>query len=146
MFDNIGSKMKMMAKVMCWLGMALSVAAGILLMTLDSVFYGLLTMIVGSLYSWTGSFRMYGQGQLIENTDRLIAGKSGAADNQGTKPGQDYIPVAPVLEDKAQDDGYVDMYCGGCGELLSFRSEDMQQECLTCPMCGVLLQVKAENS
>lgn len=74
MFDNIGSKIKTVAKVVCWIGIIASIIIGFVLMVQDddTAFAGILTMILGSLGSWIGSFMTYGFGQLIENSDILV--------------------------------------------------------------------------
>ena len=93
MFNNIGRKIKTLAKVLCWLGIIASVISGIVMVltgvafnrasvvrgysaTVDSelggaaaVVGGIVMMVVGSLVSWIGSFCMYGFGQLVENSD-----------------------------------------------------------------------------
>ncbi len=73
MFTNVGSKIKTLAKVECWLGIILFVIFGFVQMfTLNSgaaVVSGLLTIGIGSLFSWIGSICLYGFGQLIENSD-----------------------------------------------------------------------------
>lgn len=76
MFDNIGGKIKNLAVVICWVGIILSIIIGISLMGLleEIGFVGIIVMIVGSLFSWIGSFFMYGFGQLIENSDKLVNG------------------------------------------------------------------------
>ncbi len=33
---------------------------------------GLLTIVIGSLMSWLGSFMTYGFGQLVDNSDKLV--------------------------------------------------------------------------
>ncbi len=84
MFSNIGGKIKMLAKILCWLGIILSVVFGILFITSGSPMYingeytsyngvalGIVTIIFGCLASWVGSFFAYGFGQLIENTDYI---------------------------------------------------------------------------
>ena len=80
MFDNIGGKIKALAKVLCWLGIIASVISGIAIIVMASqnryssgtgVVSGLLTIVLGCLGSWIGSFFTYGFGQLIENTDRI---------------------------------------------------------------------------
>ena len=78
MFDNIGGKIKMLAKVLCWIGIIGSVITGFSLMAFLSrgigflgVLLGLLVAGVGCLFAWIGSFFTYGFGQLIENTDRI---------------------------------------------------------------------------
>lgn len=34
---------------------------------------GLLTIVIGSLMFWLGSFMTYGFGQLVDNSDKLVA-------------------------------------------------------------------------
>ena len=82
MFDNIGQKIMKLAKVICCIGIILSVLSGIIMMVSGSrnsygystgpnIIGGLLTIVLGSLGSWVGSFFTYGFGQLIENTDSI---------------------------------------------------------------------------
>ena len=80
MFDNIGSKIMKLAKVICWLGIIASVISGIAMIVQSSrsrysagsgVLIGILTIVMGCLISWIGSFFTYGFGQLIENTDHI---------------------------------------------------------------------------
>ena len=90
MFNNIGGKIKVLAKILCGVGIALSIIAGVIMMVsgnvtvnynaynsysapapVNGVVAGLITIVVGSLLSWVGSFFAYGFGQLIENTDRI---------------------------------------------------------------------------
>ena len=84
MFNNIGGKIKVLAKVICWIGIIFSVISGIVIMTggrnthltvngsyfsASSALIGILTIVVGCLVAWIGSFFAYGFGQLIENSD-----------------------------------------------------------------------------
>lgn len=92
MFNNIGGKIKGLAKFLCWLGIILSVVAGVVLIiaaatkssyTFDSygekfvlssggsVVAGILVIVFGSLFSWIGSFFMYGFGELVENSKKV---------------------------------------------------------------------------
>ena len=71
MFTDIGGKIKTLAKVICWIGIITSVLTGIGLLFLGNsilIISGLISMIVGSLISWAGSFTLYGFGELIEKT------------------------------------------------------------------------------
>ena len=79
MFDNIGGKIKTLAQVVCWIGIIASFLIGIILIKQDedTALIGLLVLILGSLFSWIGSFMTYGFGQLIENSDILVAEKKG---------------------------------------------------------------------
>ena len=79
MFENIGGKIKALAQVVCWIGIIASVICGIIMMTIGEAGFnlvGFLIMILGSLFSWIGSFMTYGFGQLIENTDTLVVEKT----------------------------------------------------------------------
>lgn len=82
MFENIGNKIKTLAKVLCWIGIIVSVIVAIVLFASDDdlVGIGFLVLIGGSLISWIGSFVLFGFGQLVENSD-IIAEQSDR-DNQ----------------------------------------------------------------
>ncbi len=85
MFNNIGSKIKALAKVVTWVGIIGSVIAGIGMMTASrtmigaygidvrggSVIGGILVMVVGSVAAWVSSFILYGFGDLVENAKRI---------------------------------------------------------------------------
>ena len=72
MFDNISNKMKTSAKVLTAIGILFSVIYGVALMILDvsMIFFGVLTIIIGSLLSWVSSFTLYGFGVLIEQLEQ----------------------------------------------------------------------------
>lgn len=83
MFDNIGGKIKGLAKTVCWIGIGISVFTGFIFVIIgaensygpfDNVLapLGWFIMIGGSFLSWIGSFLLYGFGQLIENSDKLV--------------------------------------------------------------------------
>ena len=89
MFNNIGRKIKTLAKVLCWLGIIASVISGIAMVltgvafnsasvvrgysaTVDAELGGAAAVVGGivmMVVSWIGSFCMYGFGQLVENSD-----------------------------------------------------------------------------
>lgn len=81
MFNNIGRKIKTFAKVMCWIGIIASVVAGLVMIATSFSSYapaagiaaGILTAVLGSLFSWVGSFMMVGFGELVENTAEIAA-------------------------------------------------------------------------
>lgn len=79
MFSDIGAKIKLWAKVICWASMGLfiliglvSISEGMAKSNTSSILAGFLAMFLGSGLSWVGSFFIYGFGQLIENTDKLV--------------------------------------------------------------------------
>jgi len=85
MFNNIGHKIQVLAKVLCWIGIICWVITGLALMAGGSsvtyrlngefvransgagVVAGILTIIVGVLVSWIGF------GQLVEDTHAIRA-------------------------------------------------------------------------
>lgn len=113
MFENIGGKMKALARVMAVLGIIGAVVAGVVLVSDGNVGAGLCVAILGSLVAWTGSFFAYGFGQLIENSGILIE--------------QNAILVRNVSED---------FCCPHCGETVSFTVKDLQEDPIqVCPFC-----------
>ena len=73
MFDNIGGKIKTLAKVCCALGIIASLLSGTVILSNDSYYrpttgLGIIVIVVGCLASWIGSFATYGFGELIETT------------------------------------------------------------------------------
>lgn len=69
MFDNIGGKIKSLAQIMAYILMGLSILAGLLMLFSNPV-VGLLSIVVGCLSAWIGSFFMYAFGELVENSER----------------------------------------------------------------------------
>ena len=94
MFSNIGRKIRVLAKVFCWLGIIGSVIIGVLMISGSSYFTaisgnlgddaaafaagslgafgGIVFIIVGSLLSWISSFALYGFGELVDNSSKLV--------------------------------------------------------------------------
>ena len=86
MFDSIGSKIKAFAKAVCWLGVIASVIYGVRFMANGSpasIVAGLLTIAAGSFLSWLGSCMTYAFGQLVENSDKLVAQMENQNPNEG---------------------------------------------------------------
>ena len=79
MFDNIGRKIKTLAWVICWAGIAASIGGGITLFLISdgrdglTIFLGFLVIIIGVLFSWIGSFFIYAYGQLVDKTETISA-------------------------------------------------------------------------
>ena len=79
-FDNIGGKIKTLAKVLCWIGIIASIIGAIALWaqndqydyytrtTTNTVGIGFIVLLSGCVVSWVGSLFMYGFGELIEET------------------------------------------------------------------------------
>lgn len=98
MFNNIGHKIQVLAKVLCWIGIICWVITGLALMAGSSsmtyrlngefvransgagVVVGILTIVVGVLVSWIGSLVLYAFGQLVEDTHAIRANTEGKKD------------------------------------------------------------------
>ena len=76
MFNNIGRKIKTLAQVICGIGIITSLIVGLIVILLgegSAPIIGLLIIIFGPFVSWVSSFMTYGFGQLVENSDILVA-------------------------------------------------------------------------
>lgn len=82
MFENIGGKIKVLAKVVFWIGVGSSILGGLAVLfvcfsTLEPVFmlmgviYCALIIGLGALLSWIGVFFMYAFGQITENVETI---------------------------------------------------------------------------
>ncbi len=87
--DDIGGMCKVLAKIVLWGGIILSVASGILLMIFlddlaprfsapsnNTMYLGIVVMILGPLLSFITSIPLYALGQVVENTNKLLSIKS----------------------------------------------------------------------
>ena len=73
MFDNLGKKIMMFAKITCWVGMTASIIGGIILCAVMDYFWyiGLIVMFVAPLIFWACSLTIYGFGEMVDNVNRL---------------------------------------------------------------------------
>ena len=108
MFDNIGGKIKTLALVICAAGAIASVICGLAMFD-DSFLLGLLIIVAGCLGSWTGSFCLYGFGELIEETARnreinrlILMHLQGNKEGHARGPEVRDVPVAFIREQKTE--------------------------------------------
>lgn len=84
MFQNIGKKIKTLAKVICWVGIICSIVGGVVMAIsgvgilrydaasgVGAIVGGLLTAVLGALFSWIGSFMMLGFGEIVEKVNEI---------------------------------------------------------------------------
>ena len=95
MFENIGSKIKMMAQVCCWVIIAACAVTGLIIMFSESFFGGLLIIVLGALLGWTGSFMMYGFGDLVESAAVLRDAELNRQHQNGQPQPAPVIPSRP---------------------------------------------------
>ncbi len=72
MFSNIGSKIKTLAGFISFLGIAASVIGGGIMAYIERSPIWALLIIGGSVFSWLSCLMLYGLGQLIENSDKIV--------------------------------------------------------------------------
>ncbi|MBR4067528.1 MAG: hypothetical protein IKK08_02735 [Clostridia bacterium] len=99
MFDNIGEKIKLVAKVNCAIIAVACVICGFGVMFNSSFLLGLLIMAAGVLVGWAGSLVLYGFGELVDSTTVLRQ----AAEKQQA---QSAAPVASTPHAAAESKGY----------------------------------------
>lgn len=148
MFNNIGGRIKSLAKAICWIGIIGCVVTGIVLMIIDDdyVLIGILIAVFGSAASWIGTFFMYGFGQLIENSDIIAQQcsrnyqenvKESEKEKQKTENKRQQIRKERIIDADTPDDEYFDIQCPNCGAQLSFtKLELLESEKLLCLMCN----------
>ena len=85
MFDNIGAKIKGLAKFIFWFLAILSVIGGIVIIVsgmsnsrggsgnvIVSILVGLLTIALGIILSWIQNFLLYGFGELVDSNQKIL--------------------------------------------------------------------------
>ena len=73
MYDNIGRKIKVLAKASFIVAAIAEVITGIALMAADEdlILYGLLVLVVGPIVAWVSSWLLYGFGELIDKASDI---------------------------------------------------------------------------
>lgn len=95
MFQNIGKKIKTLAVVVCWIGIAGSVIGGIVMCTIDNDLLtglGIALIFCGPLFSWVGSFVLYGYGDMITRIRRIekkLYGQENEEEEKSDSAGKD---------------------------------------------------------
>ncbi len=74
MFRNIGEKIKDISVFVTIAGIFISCIGGCVLWSVDEslIVTGIIIAVVGSLISWLSTVLLYGYGQLISNSDRIV--------------------------------------------------------------------------
>lgn len=71
MFNNIGEKIKSLARILSIVAMIGFVATGIVILIIGVWWVGVLIIAGGVLLSWVSSFVLYGFGELISKTTEI---------------------------------------------------------------------------
>ncbi len=147
MYDNIGDKIKGLAKWTFIVEAIGAIITGISLMATDEdlILIGLLVMICSPIIAWVSSWLLYGYGQLIENSDTIAeeynrknkTHQKTVTKNNERKQNQRRKEVNAIIANPdVSDDEFVDFTCPHCQAELSYTKEQLQNpDGLTCPMC-----------
>ena len=76
MFENVGEKIKSLARLFAVIGIIASVIVAFVFFVNANFWTGLLIAVVGSFVSWGGSLLIYGFGELIVQTTKIADGKN----------------------------------------------------------------------
>lgn len=71
MYDNVSGKIKVLAKVFCWLGIIASIVGAIVYFIYGAAISGVVLLIFGPISSWIGSLVPYGFGEIIERVTSI---------------------------------------------------------------------------
>lgn len=147
MYDNIGNKIKTLAKWMFIVEAIGAIITGISLIATDDdlILLGLLIILCGPIVAWVSSWFVYGYGQLIQNSDIIadeykrknisnqqIVNKTDVRQREQLRKEVNTI----ITNSNVADDEFVDLICPHCGAELSYTKEQIQNsDVLPCPMC-----------
>lgn len=104
MYDNIGGKIKGLAKAIFIVLTIAAVIAGIALMASDEdmIPIGLLIMLGGPLVTWVSSWLLYGFGELIDKTCDIARNTHGGEKKSEAQSKVDYERVGKIERLRSQ--------------------------------------------
>ena len=107
MYDNIGSKIKGLAKVTFIVEAICAIIAGIALCFSDEeglIFTGLFIVIpIGALIAWVQSWLLYGFGELIDNTSEIAKNTRKRGKKSEAQLESDFERISKIEKLRAQD-------------------------------------------
>ncbi len=73
MFNDIGKKIKLLAEMICIVGIIFSIIVGLVNASLynEKIIFSVVMWLIGPLLSWIGSFTLYGFGELIDKVTSI---------------------------------------------------------------------------
>ena len=100
MFNNISSKIKTVAKVQCFIGIAFSIILGLIYMGVTEFWdfggiYLLISLLIaggGSVASYISSILIYGFGELVENSNSTVKQEKDISSNHMAEEPDDKLP------------------------------------------------------
>ena len=98
MYDNIGGKIKGLAKASFIISTIAEVITGFVYCSIDEdlILYGLLFMFVAPIISWVSSWVLYGFGELIDTACEIEQNTRGGAKKQEAQPKVDPERISKI--------------------------------------------------
>lgn len=104
MFDNVGGKIKVVAQFVTFIGIAASIVLFFIMTSSGEaaiIALGFVVLIFGSVSSWLSSLVLYGFGELVDNSDKLLKMNKISLDNQNSNY---ETSCSENTEEKSKDD------------------------------------------
>lgn len=157
-FDNIGQKIKTVAKWSCWIEIALvwigAAIAFIVLLTTDMwpfIPLLLLAAIAVPFIIWVGYWMIYAFGELVDS-NAIIAKQLKIANDKHEKTVNVHVVEKQkqkikvtknaIANSEIDEDEFIDVTCPHCNEELSYTKEQLKTpEGLICPMCNAEFKI-----
>ena len=104
MYDNIGGKIKGLAKVSFVVEAVITVITGIILMVADEdlILSGLLVMVVGPIVGWVSSWMLYGFGEIIDKVSDIERNTRGGERKSEAQSKVDYERISKIEKLRSQ--------------------------------------------
>ena len=139
MYDNIGSKIKGLAKALFIIEAIWTIISGIVLLCIDdrnNAFLAVFLFIGGPIFAWISSWLLYGFGELI---DKVCEIATNTRENE-------YSATAPKGEliTKPSESVHVNTTCPECGKKVSGVQNSFLRgtDTTVCPHCGTMFKFK----
>ena len=111
MFTNIGKKIQLLARVLCFVGIVGAVIGGVLMVIYSrEEVWGCVVAVVGPLFAWVSSWALYGFGVLIE-TNVTIANSLSSIGPQAV-----VSPTVWMCSQCGNQNNTTQRFCPKCGQ------------------------------
>ena len=125
MFNNVGKKIMILAKILCWVGMLGGAITGLVFCIVDDGYYialGLPLLFGSPILFWIGSWWLYSWGELCDNVSDMLYYSYMIANKTDSKDSSTPSKNLPVSVKKS----YTGQNVCGQKPVLSFESKNIK--------------------